>query len=321
MPSPDPVSGRWETDSGRERLDLRLEEGGRVTGTVTSEGPSHAIPIASGRFEAGRLTLEGEAVPASGSAAVPFLIDGTLIASHRLDVSFRFGEFQGTSTFVRPSVRRALRRRVRGAVEWLLQRSEPIALPVVRYFRGLRRPSPATNARALRARGESIDAFVFRDATPDDIAALADLHAKTWAATYPGVQHPPTAALRESQWREAFHKLDGSWFTIVVERPDGQLIGFAKGIRHDNGVADLNKIYLLTDYQRLGLGRRLVGHVARRFLAMGQSSMRLSADAANPSCHFYYALGARNPREPDGRVHYGAFLWDDLEALSERCPM
>jgi ribosomal protein S18 acetylase RimI-like enzyme len=224
-----------------------------------------------------------------------------------------------TST-VRPSLWRALQRRARGAVERLLRRSEPIAVPVVRYLRGLRRPSPGANARALRARGESIDAFVFRDATPDDIAALAELHAKTWAATYPGVQHPPTAALRASQWREAFLKSDGNWFAIVIERPDGQLIGFAKGIRHGNGVGDLNKIYLLTEYQRLGLGRRLVGHVVRRFLAMGQSSMRLSADAANPSCHFYYALGARNPREADGHVHYGAFLWDDLQALSERCP-
>lgn len=144
---------------------------------------------------------------------------------------------------------------------------------------------------------------------------------KTWAATYPAVRRPPTFAIREAQWREAFQKVDGSWFTIVIQKPNGELVGFAKGVKHENGVGDLNKIYLLIEYQRLGLGRRLVGHVARRFIAMGQSSMSLSADAANPSCRFYFALGAENPREPDGFVHRGAFVWRDLEALAARCPV
>jgi GNAT superfamily N-acetyltransferase len=220
-----------------------------------------------------------------------------------------------------PSAWMTFRRRAAAAFERVLRGAEPVLIPVARYVRGRRRPRPAANRQRLRERGETVESFAFRDATPADIAPLADLHARTWAATYPGVRHPPTAALRASQWREAFGKNDGTWFAIVIERPDGELVGFAKGIRHENGVGDLNKIYLLTEYQRLGLGRRLVGHVARRFLAMGQSSMRLSADAANPSCHFYYALGAENPREPDGRVHYGAFVWRDLGALARMCPV
>ena len=76
------------------------------------------------------------------------------------------------------------------------------------------------------------------------------------------VRRPPTAALRESQWRDAFAKADGSWFCIVIEAADGELIGFAKGVRTGPGRGDLNKIYLLSEYQRMGLGRRLVGHVS-----------------------------------------------------------
>ncbi len=220
---------------------------------------------------------------------------------------------------MRPSPWRALQRRARALVERAVRLCEPLIVPGVRFVRGLRRPTPARNAQALRARGETLEALVFRDATPDDIEKLAELHARTWAATYPGVRRPPSAAFRASQWRDAFQKADGTWFAVVIQRPDGELIGFAKAVRHENGVGDLNKIYLLTEYQRLGLGRKLVGHVVRRLLGMGQRSMTLSADAANPSCHFYYALGARNPQDPDGRVHYGAFVWPDLSALAEKC--
>ena len=38
---------------------------------------------------------------------------------------------------------------------------------------------------------------------------------------------------------------------------------------------ELNKLYVLRRYQRLGLGRRLVCLVARRFLGQGISSMLL----------------------------------------------
>ena len=111
------------------------------------------------------------------------------------------------------------------------------------------------------------------------------------------VRRPPTAALRESQWRDAFANADGSWFCIVIEAADGELIGFARGIRTGPERGDLNKIYLLSEYQRMGLGRRLVGHVVRRFLGDGIRTMTLSADAGNPSCRFYLAIGAEYQRD------------------------
>lgn len=104
---------------------------------------------------------------------------------------------------------------------------------------------------------------------PADIPALAALHVKTWSETYWSVRHPPNYELREYQWREQFQKTDGKWFCFVVEDRKGALVGFAKGAAYASSdlpdySGELNKIYLLRDYQRLGLGRQLVGHVARR---------------------------------------------------------
>ncbi len=161
-----------------------------------------------------------------------------------------------------------------------------------------------------------------REAAATDIPAIARLHVTTWNATYAPMRGPPVA-IRESQWREAFAHQDGSWFCHVVEREDGELVGFAKGKRSDNPgyEGELNKIYLLREYQRLGLGTRLVGHVARRFLREGIHSMWLCAEAHNPSCAFYEALGGYNRVNDDGTMNYGNYFWDDLRRLASSCPV
>ena len=197
---------------------------------------------------------------------------------------------------------------------------------LARLLRGLRRPSKAANARLLRERGEDVStSFVIREAAAADVPALARLHVATWNDTYPGVRSPPTYEIRERQWREAFGSDDGSWFCFVVARRDGELVGFAKGKRYASAdrpdyAGELNKIYLLREYQRLGLGRRLVGHVARRFLDEGITSMLLFADAGNPSCRFYEALGAEKLRAPDGTVSEANYGWRDLRRLASVCP-
>jgi ribosomal protein S18 acetylase RimI-like enzyme len=185
------------------------------------------------------------------------------------------------------------------------------------------RPTREQNLQGLRERGESIETFRFRDATANDIPALAQLHVAAWNATYPGTHRPPTVAIREWQWRKAFAENDGGWFCIVIERPDGKLVGFAKGIRLTDlpGQGDLNKIYLLPEYYRLGLGRRLVGHVVRRFMAQGVTSVRLLGEPDNPSRAFHEAIGGRNIIDAKGQPELGNFIWDDLPKLASACPV
>lgn len=167
---------------------------------------------------------------------------------------------------------------------------------------------------------------VIREAAEADLPALARLHVATWNATYPDVPSPPTVALRERQWREAFAATDGSWFCFVVERQDGALVGFAKGIRYASGdqpgnAGELSKLYLLGEHQGQGLGRRLMGHVARRFLAGGITSMLVFADAGNPHRHFYEAMGGEKLREPDGGESESNYGWPDLRRLASLCPI
>jgi len=194
----------------------------------------------------------------------------------------------------------------------------------VRSVRNLNRPSKATNSRLLRARGETAASLVIRDAAASDTPALARLHVTTWNATHGHGPNGPTYELRERQWREAFSHDDGTWFCLVIERATGELVGFAKGARYAHNdlpefSGELNKIYLLREYQRVGLGRRLVGHVARRFLDRGIGSMVLFGDARNPSCAAWDALDGERLYGPTGEFG-GGYGWRDLRRLVLKCP-
>ena len=71
---------------------------------------------------------------------------------------------------------------------------------------------------------------IFRDATSADVAALARLHVTTFNETHsPILMNGPTYEVRAYQWRQAFESADGSWFCVVIEDPNGELIGFAEG--------------------------------------------------------------------------------------------
>lgn len=196
---------------------------------------------------------------------------------------------------------------------------------IVRFLFGLRRPSKAANTRLLRRRGESLESLVIREATPEDIPVLAALHVKTWIETYWNVRNPPAYRIREQQWHEQFKVTDGSWFCFVVENRKGELVGFAKAMVYNHGdlpdySGELNKIYLLREYQRLGLGRRLVGHVARRFLSRGINTMVLFGTPQNPSCAFHEALGGERLFAQNGEFH-GGYGWRDLRMLATSCPI
>ena len=202
--------------------------------------------------------------------------------------------------------------------------SNPVKGAVVALWRTVGaalRPTAAENARILHERGETPTSLVIRDATAADIPALAQLHVTTWNATYaPMLMNGPPVSVREYQWREAFAKADGRWFCLVVENAKGELVGFAKGTREDHSEygGQLSKIYLLRDYQRLGIGRRLMGHVARRFLSQGITSMWLFGDARNPSSAAWVALGAIKTDDDPGSGNYG---WRELQRLADICPI
>ena len=190
---------------------------------------------------------------------------------------------------------------------------------LTRWLRSLTRPSPQANLRRLHQSGTDIASFRIREAGVVDVPALAELHVKTWNATHRVVLgRGPTVQLRASQWREKFRSAPScDSFCFVVEQDGSGMVGFASGARgHYPGFSgQLTKIYLLREFQRLGLGRRLFGHAARRFLDCDIDAMMLFSQVENPSCGFFEALGGERLLSKEGEFH-GAYGWRDLRLLA-----
>jgi ribosomal protein S18 acetylase RimI-like enzyme len=160
--------------------------------------------------------------------------------------------------------------------------------------------------------------IVLRDASPSDISALAELHVRTFREAHGG---GPNVALREQQWRSKF--AEGRLvFCVLLADASGRVIGFASGARHQdeprNYAGELDKIYLLREYQGRGLGRRLLCAAATRFLENGITSMLLFGDARSRSNGFYEALGAERLYAATGEFH-GGYGWRDLAKLASLC--
>jgi len=77
-------------------------------------------------------------------------------------------------------------------------------------------------------------------------------------------------------------------------------------------------IYVLQRVHRQGLGRRMLGAVAMRFVDEGVTSMLLFGEATNPSNGFYESFGAERLYSEKGEFH-GGYGWRDLRMLVERC--
>jgi len=306
------ITGRWGSDT-RTLLDIAVADDGTVTG-IANPGREHAA-IKSGRFDAatGDLRLEGE-YSEGGEPPVSFVIEGRL-AGRRLEVGYHFGDLTGTVSLVRVEEYRPRPLTIR-------ERVEPYVAGLKRRINALMRPTGEANARRLRERSESLESITFRDATEADIPALAELHVTTWNATYMTTRGP-TVATRAWQWTEVFRKNDGSWFVLVLEDARGRLIGFAWGKPHRNGLdgftGELSKIYLRWEYHGLGLGRRMMGHIARRFLDRGITAFCLFAELSNPTLGFYDRMGGERLVDDRGRFS-GAYGWRDVAALARRCP-
>jgi L-amino acid N-acyltransferase YncA len=194
-----------------------------------------------------------------------------------------------------------------------------------RFIMGLKRPSKQTNIRLLNKQGETLSSFKIREAQAEDISALAELHVRTWRETYWTTLSPPAYETRKHQWQQQFKVNDGSWFCYVVENKNKELVGFAKGQVYNHPdlpefSGELNKIYLLRKYQRIGLGRKLLGRVARRFLLQGITNMVLFGTPENPSCKFHDTMNGEKLVAKNGEFH-GGYCWRDLQKLVDICPI
>ncbi|UOR13243.1 GNAT family N-acetyltransferase [Halobacillus amylolyticus] len=138
-----------------------------------------------------------------------------------------------------------------------------------------------------------------RKAGRDDAAAIAKISVDTWRATYKGIVSQ--AFLDQMSYQERTNKwkqklIDPKMFSYIAETENGEAVGYANGgvVRGEASekLAELYAIYILPDYQRIGLGERLLKPMVRTCIDHSFDQMVVWVLEGNKAALFYKALGA-----------------------------
>jgi GNAT superfamily N-acetyltransferase len=186
------------------------------------------------------------------------------------------------------------------------------------------------------------DTIRLREATPDDVPAIAALHADSWRRHYRGsladdyLDHEADAD-RLATWTQRFAEPDraATTVTIVASPPAGRddededaVLGFAHTIfdADPRWGALLDNLHVTADRKGGGIGTRLLAETARRVLDRNAttttSGLYLWVLERNTAAQaFYRARGAafedKQPKkQPGGTIAVGIrCAWPDPSAL------
>lgn len=134
-----------------------------------------------------------------------------------------------------------------------------------------------------------------RPATAQDVPALAFVHHTAWQETYAGLIDRDYLNARTVE--RSARSMEKAWSTISVAVCDGRVVGFCGcGASRDADsppdTGEVQGIYLLRDFQRLGLGRALMEDVLRRLKASGyQKAILWVLDSNAKAIRFYEKAG------------------------------
>ncbi|WP_116950783.1 GNAT family N-acetyltransferase [Jiangella endophytica] len=166
-------------------------------------------------------------------------------------------------------------------------------------------------------------------AADGDAAAIAELHARSWQASYRGIL--PDAFLdgdvvaeRTEKWTARFADRAGT-LTVVARDDAGRLAGFAHSVLDDDAAWGtlLDNLHVRPDLKGQGVGRRLVAETAARLgvVAPGRGLYLWVIEANEPARRFYAAAGGEEAGR-DVWDEYGVDVpivrmsWRSLDALA-----
>ena len=176
----------------------------------------------------------------------------------------------------------------------------------------------------------------FRSATIEDIAAIVKINLDTWKTAYKSIfPHEFLQNLsykeKELRWRERFNNPEKREFIYLAETDSKKIIGFSMGSLQQTDltlkipglsryVGELMSIYILQEYQRRGIGVRLVKMVVERLTESKINSMIVWVLRDSPNTKFYEILGGEYVGEK--MLEYGganypviAYGWNNIRQI------
>lgn len=161
--------------------------------------------------------------------------------------------------------------------------------------------------------------YVIRDARPEDVAGIVDVHIRTWQVAYEGQVPDDLLAAQEGRradrtriWTEAIQNAAKDRRRILVAEDAGKILGFASAgpAREEPGhVGEVYAIYLDPDSWGRGIGRELFREADDWLVKEGYREAMLWVLASNSRARrFYEAAGWSADGGTKTEMYHGAVL-------------
>lgn len=174
--------------------------------------------------------------------------------------------------------------------------------------------------------------MIIRSAEQSEASQIAEVHVNSWRTTYAGVVPDSyladlSVAQRTVSWERQLDESNTDTHVFVAENESGQIVGFVSGgpkrAKHMNYDSEIYAIYLLKEYQRQGIGERLITSMVGFLKKQGYGSMYLWALEDNHYRSFYEKLGGipagREETQIHGKIlHEIAYGWSNFTLLADR---
>ncbi len=175
---------------------------------------------------------------------------------------------------------------------------------------------------------ESCVMTTIRPAVSEDAAAIARVYVDSWRSTYAGLV-PDHVLVKMSFRRQVeswsrFMRHKGRWDVVAVAE-DTAVIGFGTAGPARGGTTlpyrgEVYTLYLLQDYQGLGIGKALLRTLFASLIERGMDSALVWVLVQNPARYFYRWVGGTQIAERKHRlwgadVSEVAFGWPELKRV------
>lgn len=141
--------------------------------------------------------------------------------------------------------------------------------------------------------------MIIRQAKLSDAEGIAKVHVDCWRTTYKNII--PNGFLdklsydqRTDLWIKNISNDEN--YVLVAENNEGRIVGFADGGKREtnkvDNSGDLTSIYVLQEFQGMGIGKKLVQQLFSKFDELGYKTIFVEVLKDNKSRFFYEAFGA-----------------------------
>jgi len=169
-----------------------------------------------------------------------------------------------------------------------------------------------------------------RKANIEDAQSIGKVHVDSWRTTYESILPDDflnnlSYEQRTELWKKNIS--DDTNYVLVAENEQDEIIGFATGgTRKTNSVpnaTDLTSIYLLKEYQGLGIGKQLLKEVFAYFKQKGYKKVFVEVLAENKTRDFYEYYGAQYVNNVEIKiggkiVEELIYVWNDMDKVTEK---